>query len=271
MKVGFIGLGNMGSAIAVGLLDNGGLEPGQVQLANRSPGKAEDLCLRFPGAEVVKENGRLAEQCDIVFVSVRADQVLDVLKEISSQRQGSHLVITNGGFTLDQMEKICPGAVSKLIPSITMEVGRGVSLVCYGSRVTSEQRDILENMLRKASMVKIVSEEQFEVTTDITSCGPALIAEMMGQFSSAGVRHGQIIPEEAWGMVLETLVGVALTLQNGIGVEELKSKVATKGGITEQGLKVLERELPGVFDQMIEATLTKYSMVRKSMAEQFDD
>ncbi|MCG7840818.1 MAG: NAD(P)-binding domain-containing protein, partial [Methanomassiliicoccales archaeon] len=125
MKVGFIGLGNMGSAIAVGLLDNGGLEPGQVQLANRSPGKAEDLCLRFPGAEVVKENGRLAEQCDIVFVSVRADQVLDVLKEISSQRQGSHLVITNGGFTLDQMEKICPGAVSKLIldTEVAMSLG----------------------------------------------------------------------------------------------------------------------------------------------------
>ena len=271
MKVGFIGLGNMGSAIAVGLLDNGGLEPGQVQLANRSPGKAEDISLRFPGAEVVKGNGRLAEQCDIVFVSVRSDQVLNVLKEISSQRQGSHLVITNGGFTLDQMEKICPGAVSKLIPSITMEVSRGVSLVCHGSRVKPEQRNILENILRKASMVKIVPEEKFDVAADLTSCGPALIAEMMGQFSLAGVRHGQINPEESWDMVLETLVGVALALQNGIGVEELKSKVATKGGITEQGLRVLERELPGVFDHMMEATLAKYSMVRKNMSEQFDD
>jgi pyrroline-5-carboxylate reductase len=112
-----------------------------------------------------------------------------------------HLIVTNGGLTLAQMESVCHGAVSKLVPSVTMEVGHGVSLLCHGSMVDVKKRLVLEGLLSECSLVKIIPEEQFEVAADLTSCGPALIVEMMAKFSQAGVRHGDLDPSEAREMV----------------------------------------------------------------------
>lgn len=269
MKVGFIGLGNMGSALAAGLLESGALVGGQVLLANRTPQKAEGIISRFPGAKFVANNRAVAESSDMIFVSVRTDQVPSVLKEISPLRPDAHLIVTNGGLTVAQMESVCHGAVSKLVPSVTMEVGHGVSLLCHGTQVDARKRLALEGLLSECSLVKIIPEEQFEVAADLTSCGPALMAEMMAQFSEAGVRHGGLDPLEAREMVLETLLGTAVILYQGATVEELKERVATKGGITEEGLKVLDHLLPEVFDQVMEATLSKHRLVKDRLREQF--
>jgi len=271
VKVGFIGLGNMGSALAAGLLVHGGLRPEQAVFFNRSPAKAEALRDRFPGAYVAGSIIEAVERTDLIFVSVPTDQVLRVIHEVSPLPRDKHMVITNGGLTLAQMDKLCQGAVSKLVPSVTMEVGRGVSLLCHGDLVPSEAQMALERLLSQASVVKVIPEGQFEVATDLTSCGPALLAEMASQLAAAGVRHGHLKQEEAWSMVLETLVGTALTLEKGISVAELSEKVATKGGITEQGLKVLGRELPPVFDHVMAETLAKHASVKRGLADRLDD
>jgi competence protein ComER len=83
LKVGFIGLGNLGSTLAAGLLERGAIAAEQILLTNRSPQKAEDLVSRFPGAEAVRSNRAVAERSDIIFPSVRTDQVPSVLKEVS--------------------------------------------------------------------------------------------------------------------------------------------------------------------------------------------
>ncbi|MCX6651597.1 MAG: NAD(P)-binding domain-containing protein [Methanomassiliicoccales archaeon] len=271
MKVGFIGLGNMGAALAAGLLVHRGLRSDQVVLFNRSPAKAVAFRDRFPGAEVAGSSAEIAARSDIIFVSVPTTQVLNVLRELAPLSHRAHLVVTNGGLTVDQMERLCQGAVSKLVPSVTMEVGRGVSLLCHGRSVPLEASKTLEGLLAKASAVKLISEGQFNAATELTSCGPALMAEMMEQFCAAGVRHGPLDAQEAWGMVLETLMGTALLLEKGISVPDLKERVATKGGITEQGLKILESELPAVFDHMMAKTIAKHASVKKGLADRLDD
>ncbi|MCG7843880.1 MAG: NAD(P)-binding domain-containing protein [Methanomassiliicoccales archaeon] len=268
--VGFIGLGNMGSALAAGLLESGAVAAGQVLFVNRSLGKAEGMVSRFPGTELAASNGEVAERSDMIFISVRTDQVPVVLKEISPLRQGAHLIVTNGGLTTAHMESICHGPVSKLIPSVTMEVGHGVSLLCHGDKVDARKRLTLEGMLSETSLVKVIPEDQFEVATDLTSCGPALIAEMMAQFSESGVRHGKMDQKEAREMVLETLLGTAVALYQGMTIEELKSRVATKGGITEQGLKVLQDMLPEVFDRVMDETKAKHASVRERLTARLD-
>jgi len=269
LKFGFIGLGNMGSSLAAGLLERGAVAPGSTLVANRGLGKAESFAKRFPGVTVAENNLLAAEGSDVLFVAVRTDQLLDVLKEISSVRDGVHVVVVNGAMPLPVLEGVCKSSVSKLIPSVTMERGRGVSLLSHGPSVTPSQARSLESTLGRASKVVIVQEGSMDVATDLTSCGPALIAEMMHQFAEAGVRHG-IERKDAWEMVLETMQGAALTLASGESVASLKEKVATKGGITEQGLAVLEAELPAVFDMVMERTTAKHAEVRKRLMKDID-
>lgn len=266
MKTGIIGLGNMGSSLAAGLLNGGALVPGQLYLSNRSAEKLKAFSERFPGVHILNDNRELADVCDLTFVCTRSGEIPEVLRDISPIRKGRLLVMVNAGLDLKAIESTCQGAASKLIPSVTMEVGRGVSLLCHGSDVTAAQKAELERMLATASAVRVVPEAMLAAATELTSCGPALMAEMMRQFSIAGAHHGNIGHEEAWDMVLETMVGTALLLEKGVTVNELETKVATKGGITEQGLKVLSSEMPAMMDHLMEATMAKQASVRGEMS-----
>ncbi len=269
MKFGFIGMGNMGSSLAAGLLESGAITPESTMVANRSPGKAQSFAKRYPGVTVAEDNRDVAERCDTLFVAVRTDQLLDVLKRISSASKDVHVVVVNGALPLSRLEEVCRRPVSKLIPSVTMERGRGVALIAHGPSVTELRAGSLEKALGRVSRVMVVPEDRMDVATDLTSCGPALIAEMMHQFAEAGVRHG-IDRKDAWEMVLETMQGAALALASGESVASLKEKVATKGGITEQGLLVLEAELPAVFDLVMERTMAKHAEVRKRVLKDID-
>ena len=72
-------------------------------------------------------------------------------------------------------------------------------------------------------------------------------------------------------LVVETLLGTALTLASrDTSFDELKSMVATKGGITEQGLAVLDREMPRIFDQVLQATVSKHEAVKGKITCQFE-
>lgn len=265
LKVGFIGLGNMGASLAAGLLNSGAISHESTLVANRGQGKAESFAKRYPGLSVADGNRQVAEECDITFVAVRTGQMLDVLREISPVR--GHAVVVNGAIPIAHLEALCGGPVSKLIPSVTMEHGHGVSLLCHGPSVSHSQARCLEEALGKPSRVLIVPEDGMEAATDLTSCGPALIAEMMHQFAEAGARHG-IGRKEAWEMVLETMQGAAAALGSGETAVSLKQKVATKGGITEQGLMVLEAELPSVFDKVMERTMVKHAEVRERLMKE---
>ena len=88
----------------------------------------------------------------------------------------------------------------------------------------------------------------------------------MREYAPAAERKG-ILPELAERLVKKTLLGTALLLEeeNFAGLIE---SVATKGGITEAGVKVIQREAPGMFDRLFQATEERHEQVRKNIEEQ---
>jgi pyrroline-5-carboxylate reductase len=81
----------------------------------------------------------------------------------------------------------------------------------------------------------------------------------------AAERRG-ISPELAERLVKQTLLGTALLLEGGSFAGLIES-VATKGGITQAGVLVIEREAPGMFDQLFQATKERHEQVRKNIEE----
>jgi pyrroline-5-carboxylate reductase len=269
MKVSIIGYGNIGSTIAEALLDKKALRPEHLVIANRTPGKASPLLSRYPGVSL-KGNAEAAAWGDIVFLCVRTPQVSAVLREIAPALGGrQHLVITNGGVRLENVTSIYSGPVSKLVPSIAMRSGRGVSLLCHEPRVGADERARLEGLLAHLGMVCAVKQDQFEVAADLTSCAPAFWAALAQHFADAGARHSDLDPADAYLMVTETLLATAALLRDGVPPAELRSLVATPGGITEQGLQVLDRRIPSVYDEVLTATTAKHEETKSRVREQF--
>jgi pyrroline-5-carboxylate reductase len=256
MRTSIIGLGNIGVTLAEALLSRGVIAPEELAVANRSPEGPERLASAHPGVRVF-DNKEAAGWAETVFLCVRTPQALPVLREISPRMSGQHLVITNGGVRLENAASCYGGPISKLVPSIAMRSGRGVSLLCHGDSVGDGQKDRLRSTLGQICIVFTVRQDQFEVAADLTSCAPAFWAAMAEHMAQAGLRNSDLGREEAYLMVTETLLATATLLrENCVPPARVRSLVATPGGITERGLEVLDRRLPEVFDEVMERTLS---------------
>jgi pyrroline-5-carboxylate reductase len=269
MRCGFIGYGNMGSAVVRALLGDGSLQERDVVVYNRTPGRLKDLGAEHPEVAVAASMAEVARSVEALFICVHSPAVPEVLSQVQGALSPAvHLITINGGIGIGDLEACHDGAVSKVIPSITIETGRGVTLIAHGRKVPAARAEALEALFSRSGMVKVLPENKLAVATDLTSCGPGLMAQMMAEFAFSGARAGGIDEQEALIMVTETMLGTALMLADGpLSPQELAGRVATKGGITEQGLKVLETELPVTFERMFDATGRKRAAVKAAMAD----
>jgi len=259
----------MGSMLVNGFLASGTVTPDQIGISNRTMTKIESLRLQWADITITSDNRKVARESDLLFVCVKPLDFSTVLYEIKSNlTELTHLVSIAACVTINDIERQFSGPITKIIPSLTSEVNEGISLVCHNSKVSENQKKILENLLGSVSKVVQVKETDFEAAADLTSCAPGMIAAIFDNFVHAGIRHSDIPPEVAHQMVVSTLFGTAkLLTERGIDFSEMIRRVATKGGITEEGVKVLNRHLPEVFDEVFSKTLSKHDLIKEKIAK----
>ena len=271
-ELGVIGYGSMGSMLLNGFLKTGALSEDQVIVSTRTRSKLYDIKKRLPEVTIAENNSTVAQQSKIVLLAVKPRDVKPVLDEIlGSLPKDTHLVFISAGVMIEEVERIFRGKVSKVIPSMTMEAGEGVALACHNDWVGETDAEKIEKLFGSISTVKRIEESNFEVAGDLTSCAPGLLAAIAQEFVNAGLRHGSLTKDEARQMVIASFYGTAkLIAEKGMDFDEVISRVATPGGITEEGVNVLRKELPATFDAVFNRTMRKQEIVKKAIKEQFD-
>jgi pyrroline-5-carboxylate reductase len=232
MKLGFIGAGNMASALARGLG-----EPVLVSDIDRE--RAEALA-QAVGGEAVSSNGELAERADLVVLCHKPGQLAEVAVEAAGSAQG--VVSILAATTTAQVEEAYPGVpVYRFIPNLPAEVGRGVLCYAAGSRASEGPEDeLLELFGRAGTVIALADEALLEPAMAVMSCGPAFVALVAEAFAEAGAAHG-IEAGDARRMAVETMAGTAAWLErHDLDTADLRRRVATPGGVTEKGLMALE-------------------------------
>jgi pyrroline-5-carboxylate reductase len=196
--------------------------------------------------------------------------VRGVLEEVRPVlRPGTLVVSIAGGVTLADLGAWGgPGhRYVRVIPSIAAEQEAGVSLVAWGRSATPEDRALVLGLFNAIGTAVETDEEHLGLYTDLTSCAPAFIAVMMRELAAAATRTGGIEPALAEFLVRKTLAGTARILDDeATGFDTVVCRVATKGGTTEEGVRVLEARLPAVFDEVLRATKEKRRVVAERVA-----
>jgi pyrroline-5-carboxylate reductase len=273
-KVGLIGYGSMGSMLTKGMIENKTVSENNFFLSTRSRKKIDRIKVQYPNINLSASNAEVAKNADILFVCVKPNEVKDILNEIKSNlKKDTHIISIAGGITIANIEKIITnGKISKVIPSLTSEVNEGISLVCHNKNVSECDKENLHLLLNAFSLVKIIEEKDFEIATDLTSCAPGLFAAIFNEYIEESLKHSTLSREESTEMVIKTLYGTAKFLkENNIGFAETLARVATKEGITEEGAKVLQHQLPKVFKAMFDATYNKHEIIKGRMNKIFDN
>lgn len=269
-KVGFIGTGSMGSILMRAFVKAGVLDKNRIFASDKISGKVKALesDLGIQG----KDNISVAHDSDVIFLCVKPFDVKPVLEGIKAELNSSKLLISIAvGVMISDIESRVRARVVKVIPSVNARVRAGISLVCFGKGTDKDKRFVMEELFGKISKSVEIKEEDFGVCMDLTSCAPAFMAYIMNEFAKAGSRksQGSLSGQVTENLVKETMLGTArLLTEERMRFEEIVGKVATKGGITEEGIKVLQAELeepPNIFDKAMNATDLKRKKLKADL------
>ena len=144
MKIGIIGYGSMGKMLLWKFSSNSKIAREDLYIANRTREKV----LEAEEIAVVCDNRTLASECDIVFVCVRPVDMKAVLSDISTSLKDDALLVTlNGSITFDMIKKVVDVKTAKVIPSLTAEIDRSQTIVCYNGLISADDKVILRNLL----------------------------------------------------------------------------------------------------------------------------
>ncbi|OPX62168.1 MAG: pyrroline-5-carboxylate reductase [Methanoregula sp. PtaU1.Bin006] len=241
-------------------ISTGMIAPRDITAGSKSGNSARALAEKT-GITAAPSNTAVAQEADVLFLCVKPADVKRVLDEVWGYLQPGVLVVSiAGSITLAELARSAGlhARVARVIPAVTSEQEAGVSLVAFGRGATPEDRALVLSLFNAIGTAVETEEENLDLYADLTSCAPAFIAAMMREYAAAAVRTGAVEPAVAEFLVRKTLAGTARLLEeNGTGFDEVIRRVATKGGITEEGVKVLDARLPAVFDEVLRATERK--------------
>ncbi len=270
-KIGFIGYGSMGKVILDGFILSGILKPYQVIISTRTESKLDHLKINYPEIEIGHNNTVTSTKSDLLFLMVGTSDVKDVIKEIKDfTTENTHIVYISAALTMGNVNALFQGKISKVMPTLTSKVFEGVTLICHNSAVTKAEGEYLNSLFNSIGTSKVIDEQDFDVGADITSCSPAFIAQIFMEFAKTASKNSGFSIEETEAMVIKTLYGTSkLLYQGNMGFENLISLVATKGGITEEGLRVLDNDIPATFEKLFSKTIKKHDTIKSELKEHY--
>lgn len=271
MKIGIIGTGSMGSILIESFIESTAVTPSQLIITNRTIDKAYAFKEKYPELQVVESSKDVAREANILFICVKPLQFHPVLKELSSLLSKDQILISiTSPISITQLESVVPCKTVRIIPSITNRALSGTSLVTLGSTCTTDDYEILQSLLTHISTPVLIEENITRVASDIASCGPAFFSYLVQSFVEAAVRNTEISKEEATQLASEMMIGLGKLLEKGIfTLPTLQERVTVQGGVTGEGLKVLQEEIGDMFDLLFKQTHVKYDEDLEKIKEQF--
>jgi pyrroline-5-carboxylate reductase len=160
---------------------------------------------------------------------------------------------------------------AKVIPSLTAEIDRSQTIVCYNSLVTDEDKTLLSGLLSSLGEVIELPENEVGMGSELVSCMPGFIASIFDVICNSAEGHTEIPKEQIVKMVLNTMSATGdLMLQKDLSFNDVVTRVATKGGITEEGTKVIYDMFPSAADEMFNKTLEKRRLTAEKAATSFE-
>ncbi|TKC19983.1 late competence protein ComER [Robertmurraya kyonggiensis] len=271
MKIGFIGTGNMGRILIEALLDGKAVSPSSLYITNRTISKALDIRQAFPEIVVCNKAEEVAKQAELLFVCVKPIDMFDCIQNITPLLTNEHCVVSiTSPISIEQLESVVPCSSARVIPSITNRALAGVSLLSFGEKCTPHWKEALISLVQSFSTPLQIEENITRVASDIVSCGPAFFSYLTRRFIDAAVSETSIDEETATKLASEMLIGLGELLRKEFyTLPTLQEKVCVKGGITGEGIKVLEEEIGAVFEHVFQATHSKFAEDIKETKKQF--
>jgi pyrroline-5-carboxylate reductase len=241
-RIGFIGAGNMASALGQGFVRSG-LTVGANLLASDPSEPARVGFAQATGGETTTDNAFVAAKSDVLFLAVKPQYMASAAGELFGKISKNTLVVSiAAGVRLSRLAGWLGEGVRlvRVMPNTPCLIGEGACGYCLGERATQADGELVGKLLKSVGIAWQVDEKLLDAVTGLSGSGPAFIYLIIEALSDAGVRVG--LPRNiATSLAAETMRGaVDMVIKTGEHPAVLKDRVASPGGTTIAGLKALE-------------------------------
>ncbi|MDZ4836913.1 MAG: pyrroline-5-carboxylate reductase [Candidatus Melainabacteria bacterium] len=241
-KLAVIGVGKLGEALISGLLKQGGLTTGDIIGSVGHEPSVEKVNKKL-GIKVSTDNRATAKGADLIILAVKPQNMHNVLLELEDVLTPDQLVISVAAsvttkYVEQRLSKPIP--VIRAMPNTPAIYNAGMTGMCNGSHVTTEQSKVAESIFKCIGETVFVDESLMDGVTALSASGPAYLYVIIESLAEAGVKLG-ISRETSTLLAAQTTYGAAkMVLESKSHPALLKDMVTTPAGCTIDGLMELE-------------------------------
>lgn len=259
MRYGFIGLGNMATAIIGGMVRSGEFANDTISGFDISESRRDELKNTF-GITLFGSEKELTENSDVVVLAVKPQVISGVFERISKSLSGRLVISIAAGKTLSFLENGLgkDTSIIRVMPNINALVAAATSAYTGNEAATDEHKKTAEKIFGTVGTVVELPEKLFSAFTAIGGSSPAFAYIYIDALAKAGVKHG-MSRDMALKVAASTVFGSAkMVMESGIHPMELCDRVCSPAGTTIDGvLKLAECGFETAVHQAINAVVEK--------------
>lgn len=243
MKIGFIGTGNMGSAIIKGYLDANPGTQRNLFAYDKDQGKLQE---QSQALGIVRCNSieEVVQNSDALILAIKPDGFTEALEEIRPvlDRNRTVLVSIAAGISIAYLESMCVDSkVVRVMPNTPALVGHGMSALCRNRLVNDQEFEAVMDLFKAVGKAEEVNESLMDCVVGVSGSSPAYVYLFIEAMADGAVAQG-MKREQAYTFAAQSVLGAAeMVLSTGMHPGILKDMVCSPGGTTIEAVQSLER------------------------------
>ena len=259
IRIAIIGAGNLGQAMALGLIDSG-YSADKLTLTRRNVENLGDFTEK--GCSVLMDNSAAVKGAELIILAVKPYNVREILagvaKDIDPKKHVVVSVVT--GVNMTELTELIPKGTPffRAMPNTAADVNESITCICH-THAGPEQIDVVNSVFTTMGKTTFIQEELMDAATVLGACGIAYVMRFIRAMVQGGIEIG-FDAKTASSIVTQTVKGAAeLLIERGSHPESEIDKVTTPKGCTIAGLNEMEHH--GFSSALIKGIRTSYERI----------
>lgn len=241
MNFGFIGGGNMATALMGGIIKSGLLKNTDIYVYDVSETASKKIKDSFD-VHIAGSIEEICGKCDMILLAVKPNVAPKLLEENWARLENRAVISICAGLTVKTLEKASKNncRLLRVMPNTPAMVGKGMSALCVNTNFTDKEKTFSQSLFESVGKSVWLEEKQISAIIGVSGSGPAYVYMMIEAMADGGVEVG--LPRSlAYTLAAQTLLGsAAMVLETGKHPGELKDMVCSPGGTTIAAVHSLE-------------------------------
>ena len=241
-SIGFIGAGNMASAIIGGIVKSNLISSNKIIASALRDSTLERVSKNF-GINTTKNSKDVVTNSDIVFIAVKPNAYDSVLEEVKELITEDKIIVTiAAGKTIESVENIigCDKKVVRTMPNTPALVNEGMTALCPNKNINDDELNEIVSIFNSFGKCEIVKEDLIDAVIGVSGSSPAYVFMFIEALADGAVKAG-MQREQAYKFAAQSVMGSAkMVLESEKHPGELKDMVCSPGGTTIEAVAVLE-------------------------------